>query len=151
MATGVRLRAVLPEDLPILFENQRDPEAAAMAAFPARSRPEFDAHRARTAADPSNSIWAIVVDGQLAGDICCFGEPGERHVGYWLGREFWGRGIATAALELMLEQIRERPLFASVAEHNTGSLRVLEKCGFERLGASLAEDGVTEVLLRLSA
>ena len=52
-------------------------------------------------------------------------------VGYWIGKEHWGRGIASAALRLYLDVDRHRPLLATVAEHNAGSRRVLEKAGFE--------------------
>jgi RimJ/RimL family protein N-acetyltransferase len=57
-------------------------------------------------------------------------QAGQRKVGYWIGKEFWGRGIATRALALFLAEVSERPLYASVATSNVGSIRVLEKCGF---------------------
>jgi RimJ/RimL family protein N-acetyltransferase len=142
-----RLRAVEPADLPIFFDHQLDAEAAAMAAFPSRDRASFDAHWARVLADPSALNRTVVVAGQVAGNVACFGEPGEREIAYWLGREFWGRGVATAAVQLLLAEVTERPLLAIVAEHNVGSLRVLEKCGFVRTGSEVADDGVTEILL----
>jgi RimJ/RimL family protein N-acetyltransferase len=57
----------------------------------------------------------------------------EREVGYWLGREYWGQGIATAALQEFLAVEQHRPLFAGVVDDNAGSIRVLEKCGFQLL------------------
>ena len=54
----------------------------------------------------------------------------EREVGYWLGREFWGRGIATAALGLFLKLERTRPLVAYISAGNPASRRVIEKSGF---------------------
>src|SRR3954451_8597580 len=51
-------------------------------------------------------------------------------VGYWLGRPFWGRGIATQALDEFLRVVTERPLHALVAVNHHASIRVLEKCGF---------------------
>ncbi|RPJ44644.1 MAG: N-acetyltransferase, partial [Chloroflexi bacterium] len=77
---------------------------------------------------------------------------GEREVGYWLGREFWGRGIATQALTAFLEQVTERPLFAHVAKHNLSSRRVLEKCAFAVVGEGSWTPGgeaVAEWVLRL--
>ena len=62
---------------------------------------------------------------------------GKREVGYWIGREFWGKGIATQALSELLRCIEMRPLYGHVAKHNIGSRRVLEKCGFAFFG----EDG----------
>ena len=59
---------------------------------------------------------------------------GQREVGYWIGKEYWGQGIATRALSEFLEQVPLRPLRAVVAKHNRGSLRVLEKCGFRIVG-----------------
>ncbi len=45
-------------------------------------------------------------------------------------RQFWGRGLATAALAELVEELDQRPLYAWVATSNVGSIRVLEKCGF---------------------
>jgi len=120
-----------------------------MAAFPSRSRPDFDAHWARVLADPSTINRAVLVDGVVAGNAACFGPPDQREVSYWIGRKFWGLGVATAALRSLLAELSERPLHATVAEHNVASLRVLEKCGFERRGAQLAEDGILEIEFEL--
>jgi RimJ/RimL family protein N-acetyltransferase len=132
---GVTLRVVTNDDLPILFEHQLDPEANRMAAFPARDREAFMAHwESNVLGDPSNIARTVVVDGEVAGNVVSFGRPGKREVGYWIGREYWGRGIATKAVLAFLEVDRERPLLAHVAKHNVGSIRVLEKCGFRRSG-----------------
>ncbi len=147
----VILREVYAEDLPIFFTQQIDVEACAVAAFPPRSQPDFDAHWERILADGSAISRTIVAGGAVAGYMSIFGEPYERSIAYWLGREFWGRGTATAALGQLLSEVSERPLFAHVAEHNAGSLRVLEKCGFNREGAEEAEDGITEIRLALRA
>jgi RimJ/RimL family protein N-acetyltransferase len=126
----VKLRNILESDLPIFFEQQNDPEANEMAAFPARERDAFMVHWHKILANNSEAMRTILFDGQVAGNIVSFVMDGEREVGYWLGREFWGKGIATSALQQFLEVITERPLFAHVVRHNTGSLRVLQKCGF---------------------
>ena len=103
-------------------------------------------------------LRTIVVDGEVAGNVVSWKEAaGRRLVGYWVGREFWGHGIATAALALFLNQVTERPLHAYVATSNVGSIRVLEKCGFRRLPmdaqapASNARDGIEEAVLALEA
>jgi RimJ/RimL family protein N-acetyltransferase len=140
----VRLRDVEPADLPTLFEHQRDPVATEMAGFPARDRPAFMAHWERILADPTLRAQAIVADGRLAGNVVSFEHDGRREVGYWIGREFWGGGVATAALAAFLDLETARPLFAGVARWNAGSLRVLEKCGFAVCG-----DEDDEVTLRL--
>ncbi|WP_078884993.1 LLM class flavin-dependent oxidoreductase [Streptomyces sp. NRRL S-146] len=52
----------------------------------------------------------------------------------WLGRPYWGRGIGSRALALFLERERNRPLHADPVGDNTGSVRLLEKHGFQRTG-----------------
>jgi S-methylmethionine-dependent homocysteine/selenocysteine methylase/RimJ/RimL family protein N-acetyltransferase len=129
---NVELRPVVDEDLSILFEHQADPQAAAMAKFPTRERDAFDAHWARMMHDSSVILRTIVADGTVTGALSSFAEGGERLIGYWIGREFWGRGIATRGLAQFLEVVTARPLRAHVAPTNAGSIRVLEKCGFSR-------------------
>lgn len=125
-----------------------------MAAFAARDRDAFVAHWTKILADETCTTKTVLADGQVAGNIGCWGEPGQREVGYWIGREHWGRGIATAALSAFLSQEEERPLYAHVAAHNVASIRVLEKCGFtvsDGSGgpSSAHDDGIEELLLGL--
>ena len=131
-ATGeIRLREVRDADLPILFEHQRDPESVAMADFPSRDHSAFFAHWAKIRADPVNMMRVIeLADGTVAGTVLSFPRDGVREVGYWIDRALWGRGIASRALMAYLAIERIRPLYAGVAKHNAGSIRVLEKCGF---------------------
>ena len=152
--SGVRLRAVQDSDLPIFFEHQRDPEAIRMAAFPGREWDAFLAHWTKIRADPSDLLQTILADGQVAGNIGSWEEEGERAVGYWLGREYWGRGIATQALAAFLRQVPTRPLYARVVQHNVASRRVLEKCGFTVCGegqwfANAGDEPHTELILIL--
>lgn len=126
----VRLRPFADEDLPALFAHQLDPEATAMAGFPARDEDAFRAHWARLAADPTVVTAVVEVDGRVAGNLGSWVEDDRRYVGYWFGREFWGRGIATEALRAFVEDVPDRPMYAHVVPHNAGSIRVLERCGF---------------------
>jgi len=128
------LRNVIESDLPILFEQQLDPEATAMAAFPSRDRESFMAHWAKIMAYEKKLIKAISHDGEVAGYILSWEMEGEREVGYWIGKEFWGKGIMTQALAEYINIVKTRPLMAHVARHNVGSRRVLEKCGFKLIG-----------------
>mgnify|MGYP001766237963 CR=1 FL=1 len=130
----VALRPVETAHLPVLFEHQSDPEACRMAAFPARGREAFDAHWVKILSDPMVRARTILADGRVAGDILSWTQDGEREVGYWLGREFWGRGIATRALRAFLADEGDGPVFGHVAKHNPASRRVLEKCGFVLCG-----------------
>ena len=128
------LRDVTESELPILFEQQLDPEATAMAAFPSREHDAFMAHWKKIMAYEKNLIKTILRDGQVAGYILSWEMEGEREVGYWLGKEYWGKGIATQALAEYINIVKTRPLMAHVARHNIGSRRVLEKCGFMVVG-----------------
>jgi RimJ/RimL family protein N-acetyltransferase len=154
-STGsVQLRQVLAADLPIFFEHQRDPEANRMAAFAARDRDAFMAHWSKIVADERLVAKTVVADGQVAGNIVSWDQAGRQEIGYWIGREFWGKGIATRALDAFLHDVTTRPLFAHVAAHNVASIRVLEKCGFtisdeEPEPSEEPDDDVAEVILKL--
>lgn len=131
MENNVFLRDVIDDDLPIFFEQQNDPIANEMAAFPARDRDAFMAHWHRVKENVKNLHKTIVYSGQVAGNMLSFDMEGHREVGYWLGREFWGKGIASKALAEFLSYETTRPLYGVVVKHNVGSRRVLEKCGFQ--------------------
>ncbi len=128
----IALRKVHDSDLPVFFRQMNDPEALHMAAFTPKDpadRDAFDAHWKRIRA--SDAVHrTVLADGDVVGSAAVYGEPGEREVTYWIDRAYWGRGIATAALRELVVQVPERPLYARAATDNTGSLRVLEKCGF---------------------
>jgi RimJ/RimL family protein N-acetyltransferase len=127
----VRLRSIEPNDLPIFYEQQLDVDATRMAAFPSRDRAAFDAHwAANILGNPTAVNRTILVDGQVAGNIGSWVQEDVRLVSYWIGKEHWGKGVATRALASFLLHLTERPLHAHVAKHNVGSIRVLEKCGF---------------------
>ena len=150
---SISLRNVTESDLTIIFEHQCDPEGSAMAAVPSRDRDAFDAHWAKIMTIESTILKTIEVDGLVAGHLVSFLIKDERDVGYWLGREFWGKGIATEALSQFLDEVKTRPLFGRVAKHNAGSRRVLEKCGFTVIGEDAylnrAKEQVQEFVLRL--
>jgi RimJ/RimL family protein N-acetyltransferase len=81
-------------------------------------------------------------------------DAGEREVTYWIGRSYWGKGIATNALKAFLAVDRSRPLYARVASDNVASGRVLEKCGFcviatERNVAEARSAEIEELVLLL--
>jgi RimJ/RimL family protein N-acetyltransferase len=134
---AVQLREVAEADLPIFFEFQLDPEANYMAAFTAKDpsdRAAFMAHWAKILADDSIVKRTIIHDGQVVGSIVRFEQDGKPEVGYWIGKEHWGKGIATSALSQFLNVVTERPLYAAAARDNVASIRVLEKCGFAITG-----------------
>ena len=112
MATEVFLRDVEESDLPIFFDQQLDVEAARMAAFPSRDREAFMSHWTKSMANKTAALQTNISDGSVAGNIACWQQSDERLVGYWLGREYWGKGVATAALSLLLVHVTIRPLVA---------------------------------------
>ncbi len=134
------LRDVQDSDLPIFFEHQLDPDAIRMAAVPSRDHDAFMAHWAKILTDERNVLKTILFHGRVAGNVVSWEHDGVRNVGYWLGKEFWGQGVASAALSQFLAQVTARPLFAHVAKHNPGSLRVLQKNGFTILDGERGEE-----------
>jgi RimJ/RimL family protein N-acetyltransferase len=149
------LRDVVESDLDAFYEQQLDPEATRMALFPARDRESFDSHWARVLADDAVTKKTIVHDGNVAGNVLCWEMDGRRLVGYWLGREFWGKGLATKALRELTGEVTARPLHAWVATSNVPSIRVLEKCGFVAVRSRTEVDEklgqpVEELLLELA-
>lgn len=155
------LRPVEDLDLPIFFEFQRDPDANRMAAFTSKDpedRVAFQAHWVRIRSDPRITLRTILLDGRVVGSVASFvdEELGKHEVTYWIGREHWGRGIATMALSLFLTEFSVRPIYGRAAKDNLASIRVLEKCGFHVIGADRGFANargaeVEEVLLELKA
>ena len=140
MTGDIVLRDVIADDLPIFFEQQLDPEATRMAAFPSRDWEPFLKHWTKILGDDSLVKQTILFGGKVAGNIVVFGPADEREVGYWLGKPYWGKGIATRALEALLLGVTDRPLYAQVAKHNAASVRVLQKCGFRIVGEESGVD-----------
>jgi RimJ/RimL family protein N-acetyltransferase len=136
---SIRLRDVLESDLPIFFEQQLDPDANYMAAFTARDpadRNAFMAHWARILSDESTTNQTILFNGQVAGSVASYTDEefGHLEVTYWIGKAYWGKGIATRALLLLLDHVTVRPIYGRTAKDNIGSRRVMEKCGFTVCG-----------------
>ena len=157
MTAVVALRPVEDSDLDALFDQMRDPESVRMAAFTARNpddRSAFDAHMARVRSSPDITLRAVTRDGLLVGSIGSFVVEGDTEITYWIDRAAWGRGVASQALALFLDLIPVRPLHARAASDNTGSLRVLQRSGFEVTGtetsfAPARNAEIEETILRL--
>jgi len=133
----IALRPVVDNDLGPLFSQSRDPESVLMAAFTPDDpddRTAFDAHMARVRSLPDVTMRAVTCDNDLVGSIAAFDLDGRTEVTYWIDRAAWGRGIESRALELLLDLVPARPLYARAASDNAGSLRVLQKSGFKVVG-----------------
>jgi RimJ/RimL family protein N-acetyltransferase len=130
----VSIRPVTDDDLAAFFAFQADPASVAMAGVSARDREAFDAHWAKIRADAQTVLRTVVADGEIVGNVVCFPRDGHQELGYWLGQEFWGRGIATQAVRAFLADYDRRPLHAIVSPANAASLRILLGCGFVEVG-----------------
>jgi RimJ/RimL family protein N-acetyltransferase len=146
MSDEVRLRDVEPTDLEVFFEQEHDPEATRRSRFPARDHERFMTHWAtKVLGDPTVLVQTVTVDGDPAGNVVSWWVEDRRFIGYWFGRRYWGRGIGTRAVSLFLRKEPIRPLYADPHAGNTGSVRLLERCGFE--GAGTVRYGDDEHLL----
>ena len=129
-----------------------------MAAFTTRDPSDknaFAAHWTRILADDTVTIKTILIDGRVAGHIAQFERFGEPEVTYWIGKEYWGKGVATEALSEFLRDVKMRPLYARAAKDNFASIRVLEKCGFticdcETGFANARGEEIEEAILKLA-
>jgi RimJ/RimL family protein N-acetyltransferase len=154
---NVSLRPLEDRDLDTIFQHVTDPESIRMAAFTAEKqtdRPAFLDKMSRIRADTSTTNRVIEVDGAIAGTIASFRIDDQLEVTYWVERTHWGKGIASAALQMLLAETAERPVYARAAADNVGSLRVLEKAGFRRTGVDRGfahgrGEEIEETILRL--
>jgi len=157
--TEVSLRDVAESDLSIFFEHQRDPVANFMAAFTARDptdKDAFAAHWKRILSDDTVTVKTIVFEGNVVGSVAKFvdEEFGKPEITYWIGKEYWGMGLATKALSKFLGDIRVRPIYGRAAKDNVASIRVMEKCGFTISGygrgfANARGKEIEEAILKL--
>jgi len=154
---NVSLRPLEDRDLDEIYRQVTDPESIRVAAFTAEDQADrraFLDRMSRVRADTTASNRVIEVDGAIAGTIASFRIDDQLEVTYWVDRAQWGKGIASAALRILLAETAERPLYARAASDNLGSLRVLEKAGFRRVGVNRAfapgrGEEIEETILRL--
>jgi RimJ/RimL family protein N-acetyltransferase len=161
LTAAIVLRDVTNSDLPIFFEQQLDPDANRMAAFTAKNPADRDAfivHWAKILGDATVTVKTILFEGQVVGHVASYTDIsfGKPEVTYWIGKEYWGKGLATSALSEFLCNQQVRPLYARAVKDNIASIRVLEKCGFTIFGydkgfANARGEVVEEVILKLEA
>jgi len=132
--SNISLRPVVEADLPRLYEIQCDLDANRMAAVIPQTEEAFFAKWKKILQDQSCIAKAIIHGEELVGSINIFQVEGETCIGYWVATEWWGKGIASRAVGLILNEVSTRPIHATVARENVASLRVLEKHGFKITG-----------------
>jgi RimJ/RimL family protein N-acetyltransferase len=153
----ITLRDVRDSDLEAFWAAAGDEQAQHMAAVTRGyhyDRAAFDAHWDTVRSDPAVIVRTVLADDDVVGHAAIFGPEGEREVTYWVDRAYWGLGIATATLTALLSLEHARPLHAHAAADNTGSIRVLQKCGFVvtghgRIFAQARGEEIDEVALTL--
>ncbi len=134
----ITLRPTTVADLNHLFVFQLDPDARHLAAFTPKDPTNKQAYLekyTRILLDPTTNNQTLMVNNIIAGSIGKFIMEGHAEITYWLDKQYWGQGIATRALKKFLEEELTRPIFGRVAFDNFGSQKVLEKCGFIKVGS----------------
>jgi len=143
--TGCLLRPLVLADAETLAShaNDRDVWLNLRDRFPhPYSLRDAEDYIAAVAARPVQTSFGIVIDGEAAGSVSLMlGQDVERRtaeIGYWLGRSFWGRGVATEAVRAAtlyaFDQLGMHRVFAVPFGRNPASTRVLEKVGYVREG-----------------
>lgn len=134
----IKLRPTQVSDLPTLFQFQVDKEGGYLAAFMPKDPTDRSAYLnkyIKLLNDPKVNNQTIILDNIIVGSIASFVIEGDREITYWIDRTYWRQGIATKALKEFLSIETIRPIFGRVAFDNFGSQRVLEKCGFVKIGS----------------
>jgi [ribosomal protein S5]-alanine N-acetyltransferase len=161
---GVVVAGEIPDSAGVSLRALQRSDAAEIASMNARNRADIARVSPPSATDQfttagqvlridellkkreqgTRADWTIRVDGVLAGDISLHaitrGAVQTANVGYMVDGAFRGRGVATTALRLVVQhafdELRLHRLDAGAMPSNTGSLRVLEKAGFTRVGVN---------------
>ena len=145
LGAGLRVRLWRKDDLSALLRHANNPKIAA------NLRDQFPSpYTRRDGIDYLNDVramqvplsFAVEYGGEAVGGIGFkVGTDISRlsaEVGYWLGEDYWGRGLMTGAMratcDWAFDNYRVIRLFATVFPQNVASIRVLEKSGFEREG-----------------
>jgi RimJ/RimL family protein N-acetyltransferase len=133
----ITLAETKKDDLNAFYQFQLDKEASFLAAFMPKNSEDKVAYLekyTRFLSDPTINMRTIKVDDEIVGSIAKFVLGNEAGITYWIDRKFWGQGIATNALKYFLKIEQTRPIIGCVAFDNYGSQKVLEKCGFIKVG-----------------
>lgn len=135
---SIKLRPTEISDLDTLFQFQLDKEGGYLAAFMPKDPTDKTAYltkHTKLLDDPTVNNQTILVDNVIVGSVAKFVMEDDAEITYWLDKKIWGQGIATKALKNFLDIETTRPIFGRVAFDNFGSQKVLEKCGFVKIGS----------------
>ncbi|MGM9800814.1 MAG: GNAT family N-acetyltransferase [Candidatus Limisoma sp.] len=143
----ILLRPWRDDDAPVLYRFASDPDVGPRAGWAAHTSVDESREVIRSVF-MNPTTWAIVLKsnnlpiGAMGyGPSCDCGLPAfddEPTVGYWVAKPYWGLGICTEALRMMIDHVRRTADMRSfVSGHfvdNPASCRVMEKCGFVPTG-----------------
>lgn len=158
MTNNITLTITEKKDLYSLFQFQLDKEANYLAAFTPKDPTDESAYIEKFTkhiVDPTINMRTIKVNNEITGSIAKFVMQNDNEITYWIDKKFWGQGIATTALKIFLKIEQSRPIYGRVAFDNVGSQKVLEKCGFVRIGkdkgfANARQTEIEEFIYKLS-
>lgn len=138
----VRIEPVEPCHIPAIQELASDPAIGEMSNVPSPYPPTGAVQFVQWASEgrQAGTLYAFAVISQERGcvGICSLigvsAEEGRAELGYWIGKPYWGQGMATTAGRLVLayafHELGLRLVTAGCLQRNTPSVRVLEKLGF---------------------
>lgn len=138
---GFVLRPWCADDLEALVRHANDEQVSRGVSdrFPSPyTQTDGEAFLAGKVLDLDGAVFAIEIDGEACGGISAHPGQGERgqaaEFGYWLGREYWGRGTMTRVVAAyapwVMRELRLYRLYATVLGFNVGSAQVLRRNGF---------------------
>lgn len=153
----ITLRKTTKADLETLYQFQLDAEANYLVAFTPTENADREAYlkkHSKFLDDADKNTQTILLGDTIVGSVAKFEREGDNEITYWIDKKYWGKGIATIALQKFLQIEIARPIFASAAFDNMGSRSVLEKCGFVKIGtdkgfANARQVEVEEVIYKL--
>jgi len=157
MKNEIELKDTTETDFDCLFSFQLDKEANYLAAFTSKDPTDKIAYIekwTRLLSDKTVNSKTIFLKSKIVGSIAKFEMEGKSEITYWIGKEYWGKGIASNALQQFLKTEKNRPIYGRVAFNNFGSQKVLEKCEFKKTGTKIGfansrETEIEEIIYRL--
>ena len=147
---AVSIALITEDDIRALYPLGNDKDVSWMSGggliFPL-SYEEFRTKRTIAVSTSMGEMasYAVRWNDTLVGSIGYFRREQDSplEIGYWLGKKYWGKGIATKALRLALDAMRDSglsgPLIATTMPDNLGSRHILLKCGFREIGTEVFE------------
>ena len=155
---NISIKPTQLSDLELFYRFQLDEKAIYMAAFTPENPNDKEGYMSKWSGlmhNPEITTRTIFFGEAIVGSVGRFVMDGDAEITYWIDREYWGKGIATNALRAFLKIENTRPIFGRVAFDNIGSQKVLEKCGFVKIGyeksfANARKSEIVEYIFKLT-